>query len=75
MSAYFNTKFGKQILETCKKGTTTVIALYQKDLYNLPVPIPNEKLLKKIDKIYNNINKKSPKIFIKEIFRSTNKIT
>ena len=29
-----------------------------KDLYNLPVPIPNEKLLKKIDKIYNNINKK-----------------
>ena len=58
MSAYFNTKFGKQILETCKKGTTTVIALYQKDLYNLPVPIPNEKLLKKIDKIYNNINKK-----------------
>jgi len=58
MSAYFNTKFGKQILETCKKGTTTVIALYQKDLYNLPVPIPNEKLLKKIDKIYNDINKK-----------------
>ena len=58
MSAYFNTKFGKQILETCKKGTATVIALYQKDLYNLPVPIPNEKLLKKIDKIYNNINKK-----------------
>ena len=25
--------------------------------------------------VLNNINKKSPKIFIKEIFRSTNKIT
>ncbi|MFN3772735.1 restriction endonuclease subunit S [Cloacibacterium normanense] len=58
INAYFNTKFGKKLIETCKKGTTTVIALYQKDLYNIPIPIPKKKILEGIDEIYNSINKK-----------------
>lgn len=58
VNAYLNTNFGKKLLDTCKKGTTTVVALYQKDIYELPVPIPNKVLLESIDSIYNNINKK-----------------
>lgn len=58
INAYFNTDFGKKLLDTCKKGTTTVIALYQKDLYDLPIPIPNEDILKQIDSTYNSINQK-----------------
>ena len=58
INAYFNTKFGKKLIETCKKGTTTVIALYQKDLYNIPIPIPKKNILEGIDEIYNSINKK-----------------
>ena len=58
LSAYFNTPFGKNLLETCKKGTTTVIALYQKDIYNLPIPIPRKEILRNIDKIYDGLNKK-----------------
>ncbi|MCU7616850.1 restriction endonuclease subunit S [Chryseobacterium sp. PBS4-4] len=58
INAYFNTIFGKKLIETCKKGTTTVIALYQKDLYNIPIPIPKKNVLEGIDNIYNSINKK-----------------
>lgn len=58
LSAYFNTPFGKNLLETCKKGTTTVIALYQKDIYNLPIPIPRKEILRNIHKIYDGLNKK-----------------
>ena len=58
INAYFNTKFGKKLIETCKKGTTTVIALYQKDLYNIPIPIPKKNILERIDELYNSINKK-----------------
>lgn len=58
INAYFNTGFGKKLLDTCKKGTTTVVALYQKDLFDLPVPIPDEKLLERIDSIYNSLNNK-----------------
>jgi type I restriction enzyme S subunit len=58
INAYFNTDFGRKLLDTCKKGTTTVIALYQRDLYDLPIPIPSEHILKHIDSIYNSINRK-----------------
>lgn len=58
INAYFNTDFGRKLLDTCKKGTTTVIALYQRDLYELPIPIPSEHVLKQIDSIYNSINRK-----------------
>lgn len=58
IASYFNTKFGKKLLDTCKKGTTTVIALYQKDIYELPIPIPNRKLLNYINGFINSINHK-----------------
>jgi type I restriction enzyme S subunit len=58
INAYLNTNFGKKLLDTCKKGTTTVIALYQKDIYELPIPIPKKSILESIDRIYNDINKK-----------------
>jgi type I restriction enzyme S subunit len=56
INAYLNSDFGKKLLDTCKKGTTTVVALYQKDLYELPIPLPNNQLLTVIDNIYNSIN-------------------
>ena len=42
LNVFFNTTSGRKLINRCKQGTTTVIALYQRDLFRLPVPIPDE---------------------------------
>ncbi|CAM3835839.1 restriction endonuclease subunit S [Aquirufa aurantiipilula] len=33
----------RKFIDRCKSGTTTVIALYQRDLYDIPIPLPDKK--------------------------------
>ena len=51
----FNTKHMRKAVEGIKKGTTTVIALYQDDLYRLPIIVPNNETMKKFSTISNRI--------------------
>jgi type I restriction enzyme S subunit len=32
----------RKFVDRCKSGTTTVIALYQRDLYEIPIPLPDK---------------------------------
>ena len=51
----FNTKHMRKAVDGIKKGTTTVIALYQDDLYRLPIIVPNNETMKKFSTISNRI--------------------
>lgn len=42
INALLKTPVMRKFIDRCKKGTTTVIALYQKDLYEIPIPIPDK---------------------------------
>ncbi len=44
----------RKFVERCKKGTTTVIALYQKDLYEIPIPLPDKETHDRIVKFIEN---------------------
>ena len=42
INALLKTPTMRKFVDRCKKGTTTVIALYQRDLYEIPIPIPDK---------------------------------
>lgn len=45
MNILFNTPYMLKILDGCKQGTTTVIALYQDDLYRILVVVPEYSIM------------------------------
>lgn len=53
--AYLNIPSSKKLIERCKKGTTTVIALYQADLYKIPIALPDAYVQDSIANIYKSI--------------------
>jgi len=58
VNARFNTTFFKKKLDWVKAGTTTIIALYQRDLYWLPIFLPEYKEQQKIAKVLSTIDDK-----------------
>lgn len=42
INALLSKTYWKQYVDGCKKGTTTVIALYKEDIENIPIPVPPE---------------------------------
>lgn len=58
INALLNTPVMKKFIDKCKKGTTTVIALYKEDLYNIPIPIPDIKTLNYISDLVENFSQK-----------------
>ena len=48
INALFSKTFWRKYIEACRKGTTTVIALYKDDLLNIPIPIPPEYVFNEI---------------------------
>ena len=55
VNAYLNIPTSKKLLDRLKEGTTTVIALYQRELKNLPIAIPDEITFKTIVSFYRTI--------------------
>lgn len=51
MNLLFNSEFMYKTLDGLKQGTTTVIALYQSDLYRLPILIPALCVMEQFSKI------------------------
>jgi restriction endonuclease S subunit len=45
MNLLFNTDFMYRAMDGLKQGTTTVIALYQEDLYRLPIVVPTKNVM------------------------------
>lgn len=58
INAFLNIPSSKKMLDRIKQGTTTVIALYQRDLNKLPISLPDSKTFKRIVKFYKSINAK-----------------
>ena len=48
INALFAKTFWKKYIEGCRKGTTTVIALYKDDLEQIPIPVPPEETFQSI---------------------------
>lgn len=46
LSNYLRSPYGRRQLEQRKSGTTSVFAVYAKNLMNLPVPVPPKKLVR-----------------------------
>ena len=55
MNLLFNSEFMYKALDGLKQGTTTVIALYQSDLYRLPILIPAPYVMEQFSKIPDSI--------------------
>lgn len=55
MNLLFNSEFMYKALDGLKQGTTTVIALYQSDLYRLPILIPAPCVMERFLKITDSI--------------------
>lgn len=55
INAFLNIPSSKKLLDGIKQGTTTVIALYQRELNNVPIPVPDEKTFKTIVNLYKAI--------------------
>lgn len=55
MNLLFNSEFMYKALDGLKQGTTTVIALYQNDLYRLSILIPAPCVMKQFSKITDSI--------------------
>lgn len=55
MNLLFNSEFMYKALDGLKQGTTTVIALYQSDLYRLPILIPAPCVMEQFSKITDSI--------------------
>lgn len=51
MNLLFNTDFMYRAMDGLKQGTTTVIALYQEDLYRLPIIVPTKGIMDKFSLI------------------------
>ncbi len=55
INAYLHTQEGKQKLNLIKKGTTSVSAIYQSNLFSLSIPVPTiqtqKKIIEKLDAI------------------------
>jgi len=58
INALLKTPVMRKFIDRCKKGTTTVIALYQKDLYEIPIPIPDTDTHNSIVSIVENLSRK-----------------
>ena len=58
INAWLNTEYVKKALDGIKSGTTTVIALYQADLYRLPVLIPSKQHIDSVSSLLSTIDKK-----------------
>jgi type I restriction enzyme S subunit len=58
INAFFSTEVGRKFIARCKQGTTTVIALYKRDLVQIPIPIPNDKTVKFISDFWVAIQRK-----------------
>jgi type I restriction enzyme S subunit len=48
----------RKFIDRCKSGTTTVIALYQRDLYDIPIPLPDKSTHDSIVAFAENISSK-----------------
>ena len=55
MNLLFNSEFMYKALDGLKQGTTTVIALYQNDLYRLPILVPAPCVMEQFSKITDSI--------------------
>lgn len=55
MNLLFNTNFMYRAIDGLKQGTTTVIALYQDDLYRLPIVVPSNKVMERFSTITSSI--------------------
>lgn len=55
MNLLFNSDFMYKALDGLKQGTTTVIALYQNDLYRLPILVPSPYVMGQFSKITDSI--------------------
>lgn len=55
INALFSKTNWKKYIDGCKKGTTTVIALYKDDLLEIPIPIPDEKTFDSIVRFEKDI--------------------
>jgi type I restriction enzyme S subunit len=58
INALLKTPVMRKFIDRCKQGTTTVIALYQRDLYEIPIPIPDLETQNSIVYFINNLSKK-----------------
>jgi type I restriction enzyme S subunit len=58
INAFFNIPSSRKLLDRCKQGTTTVIALYKRDLLKIPIPLPGKKTLNHIAAFYEAIDAK-----------------
>jgi restriction endonuclease S subunit len=58
INAFLNIPSSKKMLDRIKQGTTTVIALYQRDLNKLPISLPDSNTFESIVKFYKSINAK-----------------
>lgn len=58
INALLKTPVMRKFIDRCKKGTTTVIALYQRDLYDIPIPIPDNLTLSNISSFIETISSK-----------------
>ena len=58
INAFLNIPSSKKMLDRIKQGTTTVIALYQRDLNKLPISLPDSETFISIVNLYKSINAK-----------------
>lgn len=55
VNAFLNIPTSRKLLDRVKQGTTTVIALYQRDLNNIPIALPDENTFHLIVSSYKNL--------------------
>ncbi len=76
VNAYLHTETGKDQLNLIKNGTTSVAAIYQKNLFKLKIPAPGlkiqQRIVEKLDAIknYKNLLLKQRGLY-QELFNST----
>lgn len=58
INAFLNIPSSKKLLDRIKQGTTTVIALYQRELNQLPIPLPDTSTFNTIISLYKSIDAK-----------------
>ena len=58
LNAYLNTPVSRKLINRIKEGTTTVIALYQREINKLPVALPDKVTFDGIVRIYKSIRLK-----------------
>ncbi|KAA5826256.1 hypothetical protein FPF71_05425 [Algibacter amylolyticus] len=58
INAFLNIPSSKKLLDRIKEGTTTVIALYQRELNKLPIALPDTITFTSIVNVYKNIRVK-----------------